>query len=103
MTPKHPLKTSPRFIASGESSAVEFVVLKHFTWESLHVEPSCSLDVVVYMLKCVHSGVTMLNNIVQCCFYHAITGCSFFVVCTACAQRYLPSAAAKLSTPKKEN
>ena len=45
---KHALKTtSPRFIAPGESFAVEFVVLKHFARRVL-----CGLDVVVY-IKCV--------------------------------------------------
>ena len=46
------LKISPRFTAPRESFAVEFVVIKHFGRESLHVEP-CGLDVVEYMLKCV--------------------------------------------------
>ena len=27
---KHALKTSPQFTASGESLAVEFIVIKHF-------------------------------------------------------------------------
>ena len=45
--------TSPRFTVLGESFAVEFVVIKHFGCESLHVQPSCCLDVVVYMLNCV--------------------------------------------------
>ena len=53
---KHALETrsqiSPRFIASGKSFTVEFVVIKHFARGSLHVEPSCDLDIVVYMLKC---------------------------------------------------
>ena len=40
------------FITPRQSFAVEFVVLKHFRGESLHVEPSWCLDVVVYMLKC---------------------------------------------------
>ena len=48
---KHVLKTSPRFTAPRESFAVEFVAIKHFGRESLHVEPSCGLDVVEYMLK----------------------------------------------------
>ena len=46
------LSNSPRFTAPGESFAVEFVVVKHFAWESLHVEPSCGLDIVEYMSKC---------------------------------------------------
>ena len=46
---KHTLK----FTVPGERFVVEFVVIKHFTWESLHVEPSYGLDIVVYMLKCV--------------------------------------------------
>ena len=50
---KHVLKASPRFTAPRESFSVEFVVIKHFGRESLHVEPSCGLDVVKYMLKCV--------------------------------------------------
>ena len=41
------------FTAPGESIAVEFVVLKHFGCESLNVQPSCCLDVVVYMVNCV--------------------------------------------------
>ena len=48
-----PLKISPRFIAPRQSFAVEFVAIKQFEYESLHVEPSCCLDVVVYMLNCV--------------------------------------------------
>ena len=43
---------SPRFTAPHENLAVEFVVIKHFGRESLHVEPSYGLDVVEYMLKC---------------------------------------------------
>ena len=27
--------------------------MKHFGWESSNVQPSCCLDVVVYMLNCV--------------------------------------------------
>ena len=50
---KHVLKTSPRFTAPRKSFAAEFVVIKHFGRESLHVEPSCGLDFVEYMLKCV--------------------------------------------------
>ena len=50
---KHVVKTSPRFSAPRESFAVEFVVIKHFGRESLHIEPSWGLDVVEYMLKCV--------------------------------------------------
>ena len=50
------LSNSLRFVASGESFAVEFVVIKHFAWDSLHVEPSCGLDIVVYMLKCMFCG-----------------------------------------------
>ena len=41
------------FTAPRESFAVEFVVMKHFGWESSNVQPSCCLDVVVYMLNCV--------------------------------------------------
>ena len=50
---EHALKISPRFIAPRQSFAVEFVAIKQFGYESLHVEPSCCLDVVVYMLNCV--------------------------------------------------
>ena len=46
-------RTSPRFTAPGESFAVKFVVIKHFGCESLNVQPSCCLDVAVYMLNCV--------------------------------------------------
>ena len=45
--------TSPRFTAPGESIAVEFVIIKYFGCESLNVQPSCCLDVVVYMVNCV--------------------------------------------------
>ena len=41
-----------RVTAPGDSFAVEFVAIKHFGCESLHVQPCC-LDVVVYMLNCV--------------------------------------------------
>ena len=41
------------FIAPGESFAVEFIVIKHFGCESLNVQSSCCLDVVVYMFNCV--------------------------------------------------
>ena len=41
------------FTAPRESFAVEFVVMKHFGWESSNVQPSCCLDVVVYTLNCV--------------------------------------------------
>ena len=40
------LSNSPRSTAPGES------FIKHFALESSHVEPSCGLDIVVYMLKC---------------------------------------------------
>ena len=49
-------ETSPWFTAPGESFAVEFVKIcryKHFGRESLNLQPSCCLDVVVYMLNCV--------------------------------------------------
>ena len=46
-------RTSPRFTAPRESFAVKFVVMKHFGCESSNVQPSCCLDVVVYMLNCV--------------------------------------------------
>ena len=41
------------FTVPGKSLAAEFVVIKHFGCESLHVQPFCCLDVVVYMLNCV--------------------------------------------------
>ena len=50
---EHALKISPRFMAPRQSFAVEFVAIRQFGYESLHVEPSCCLDVVVYMLNCV--------------------------------------------------
>ena len=42
-----PLATASRWNSS------KFVVIKHFGWESLNVQPSCCLDVEVYMLNCV--------------------------------------------------
>ena len=50
------LSNSSRFTAPGESFAVELVAIKHFAWESLYVELSCGLDIVVYMLKCIFCG-----------------------------------------------
>ena len=55
------IKISPRFIAPRQSFAVEFVVIKQFGYESLHVEPSCCLDVVVYMLNCVFRSHNLLE------------------------------------------
>ena len=49
-TAKHALS---KFHRDSSRFAVEFVAIKQFWYESLHVEPSCCLDVVVYMLKCV--------------------------------------------------
>ena len=40
-------------IAPRQSFTVEFVATKQFGYESLHVAPSCCLDVLVYMLNCV--------------------------------------------------
>ena len=42
----HKLKWKQRWNLS------KFVVIKHFGYEFLHVEPSCCLDVVVYTLNC---------------------------------------------------
>ena len=85
-------QSSLRFNAPGEYFAMEFVVIKHFAWEFLHVEPSCGLDIVVYMLKCMFCWhIPPLNAVFR--WAHA-TWC----------QRYRPWAAAQLSTPiKKEN
>ena len=47
--------TLSKFLRDLSPLAVEFVkvfVIKHFELESLHVEPSCGLDIVVYVLKC---------------------------------------------------
>ena len=91
---KHALEThsqsSPRLTAPSQSFAVEFVVIKHFGWESLHVEPSCGLYIVVYMLKCMFCWhIPPLNAVFR--WAHA-TWC----------QRYHPWAAAQLLTPKKK-
>ena len=50
---EHAFKISPRFTAPRQSFAVEFVAIKQLAYESLHVEPSRCLDVVVYMFNCV--------------------------------------------------
>ena len=44
---------SHRFPVKFRGGILEFVVLKHFAWEFLHVKPFCGLDVLAYMLKCV--------------------------------------------------
>ena len=60
-TVKHSLEarsqSSPRFTASGESFAVEFVIMKHLAFESLHLGPSCSLDIALYMLKYIFAEI----------------------------------------------
>ena len=58
------LKISRRLIVSSKRFAVEFVVIKHFGWESLHVEPSYCSDVVVYTLNCVFcSNILLLKSL----------------------------------------
>ena len=49
---KHVLKVHCNSSPLAKASRWNFVVIKHFARESLHVEPSCALDIVVYMLKC---------------------------------------------------
>ena len=90
---KHALETrsqiSPRFSAPGERFAAEFVIMKHFAWESFLVGLSCSLDIAVYMLKdmfCWH--IPPLNAV-------------FKWASTSWCQQYHPLAAAQLLTPKK--
>ena len=82
--------TSPRFTVPGESFAVEFVVIKHFGCESLHVQPSGCLDVVVYMLNCVFWRHIPLE------IQFKSRGSD------SNAQRYHPLAVAQLVTPKKK-
>ena len=53
---KHALKISPRFIALGESFAVELIKICRYKtfWMRIFVRgTSCSLEVAVYMLNCV--------------------------------------------------
>ena len=77
------------FTVPGESFAVEFVVIKHFGCESLHVQPCC-LDVVVYMLNCVFWRHIPLE------IEFKSRGSD------SNAQRYHPLAVAQLVTPKKK-
>ena len=42
-----------RYTQTSRGNLSNFVVIKHFGEESLNVQPSCCLDVVVYMLNCV--------------------------------------------------
>ena len=51
-----------RLTALSRWNLSKFVVIKHFGRESLHLEPSCCLDVVVYMLKCVFWLDILLEN-----------------------------------------
>ena len=46
-------RDSPPLAKASRWNLSKFVVIKHFRRESLNVQPSCCLDVVVYMLNCV--------------------------------------------------
>ena len=46
-------RDSPPLATASRWNSSKFVVIKHFGWESLNVQPSCCLDVEVYMLNCV--------------------------------------------------
>ena len=46
-------RDSPPLAKASRCNLSKFVVIKHFGCESLNVQPSCCLDVVVYMLNCV--------------------------------------------------
>ena len=87
---------SPPLAKASRWNLSKFVVIKHFGSESLIVQPSCCLDVVVYMLNCVFWRHILL----QIEFKSRVDMGSDSNRYTA--QRYSPWAAAQLSTPKKK-
>ena len=58
--------TTLRFTALSRWNLSKFVVIKHFRWESLHLEPSCCLDVLVYMLNWVFWWDILLEIDLKC-------------------------------------
>ena len=82
--------TTLRFTALSRWKLSTFVVIKHFRWKSLHLEPSCCLDVLVYMLNWVFWWDILLEIDLKCWAQNGYV------------QRYHPWALRRLLTPKKK-
>ena len=89
-------RDSPPLTTASRWNLSKFVVIKHFGWESLNVQPSCCLDVVLYMLNCVFWRHIPL----EIEFKSRVDMGSDSNHYTA--QRYNPWAVAQLSTRKKK-
>ena len=89
-------RDSPPLAKASRWNLSKFVVIKHFGWESLNVQPSCCLDVVVYMLNCVFWRHILLEIEFKSRVDMGSDSNRYSV------QRYSPWAAAQLSTPKKK-
>ena len=87
-------RDSPPLAKASRWNLSKFVVVKHFGWESLNVQPSCCLDVVVYMLNCVFWRHILLEIEFKSLVDMGSDSNRYT------AQRYSPWAAAQLSTPK---
>ena len=46
-------RDSPPLATASRGNLSKFVVIEHFGWESMNIQPSCCLNVVLYMLNCV--------------------------------------------------
>ena len=90
-------RDSPPLAKASRWNLSKFVVIKHFGWESLNVQPSSCLDVVVYMLNCVFWRHILLEMEFKSRVDMGSDSNRYSV------QRYSPWAAAQLSTPKKKN
>ena len=88
-------RDSPPLAKASRWNVSKFVVIKHFGWESLNVQPSCCLDVVVYMLNYVFWRHILLEIEFKSRVDMGSDSNRYSV------QRYSPWAAAQLSTPKK--
>ena len=95
MLSKHHRDSSP-VAKSSRWNLTKFVVIKHWGWESSNVQPSCCLDIVVYMLN----YVLWRHILLEIEFKSRVDMGSDSNRYTA--QRYSPWAAAQLSTPKKK-
>ena len=89
-------RDSPPLAKASRWNLSKFVVIKHFGWESLNVQFSCCLDVVVYVLNCVFWRHIVLEIEFKSRVDMGSESNRYSV------QRYSPWAAAQLSTPKKK-
>ena len=93
----HAYRDSPPLAKASRWNLSKFVVIKHLGWESLNVQSSCCLDVVVYMLNCVFWRHILLEIEFKSRRVDMGSDSNRYT-----AQRYSPWAAAQLSTPKKK-